>query len=1058
MHHLDVVVFGQQNWDVTWTEKQQFSTRLARRGHRVLYVDPVPSRAAGVGARARSLLASPSGDELRCLEPGRLWLLSLHRATALGGRLEPWRRSRAVRHAARRLGLARPAVLAFRPHALPDVRALRPSGLVYYAVDEWTGFYDDAAVARAVRAQEEAMLRASDVAIGISPRLRRRFAEVQPRTYLLTNGVDAGQFGPERLAALPPHPALDGLPRPRLGLVGQIDRRVDQRLLHALAEAHPEWQLVLVGRVVPEVDVSALAARPNVHLVGFQPHERLPQVLGSLDVCLIPYHLTALTHSCNPAKAYEYLATGLPIVATPLEGLGELHEVVSLAATPESFVRAVERALACPAHGRAARLATAAGHDWERRTDAVEARLTEAVERHAARAAAARRRLGAAAEGRAGERLLPLLDAGDDAEFRVHRHVPDRGLSPRARLALRLLRPAGRAYWAARVAGRVASGRRPWRVRRILVSRPANLGDLVVFLPALAALRARYPGAHVTLGVHRGFDAGAVLEPGGSVDEVREIEFPHGGGWRRALAAARLFLRGYDLVVQGADDRLLREALLTGAPRVAGIDDGHPLQAELDVAVPVQPLRHEAENNLAVVEALGGVLPPSERAPRLPRPSRVPGGADLLARLGLPADVPLLAMHPGSRRPSHRWPAERFAQLAAGLLSERPALHVVLTGVAGDHALDASVRALVPPPLRARVVNAAGACDLRELRALLAASEALVCNDGGVMHLARAQGTPLVALLGPENAWRWGPHALGPAPAVALQHQVPCAPCGRHECEPLWCLRSLAVEEVHAALQDVSSAAADWRDADGVLVPLERRVRRHDWHDLADDGFELPLVTVVLTAPTHAHLLGAADPAGAAARATDGPWRDSALRAIAAQRYPRLEVIVVGAARDAPSMRIQPIEHDGHVERVVAVDGDGRPADVWRAVLREARGAFLCATSPGGATRWRAERLAADVAALVRMPAAGLTSALPAPLADLADAATASGPEGHTFRRAALVAAFDALRDAGSARAPGTHPVAAVDRRPATLDGARRTLLAGTPAAVSGGFVPLAPA
>lgn len=377
---MDVVLFGQQNWDVTWTEKQQFASRLSRRGHRVLYVDPQSRPAVGM-ARFRSLLARPTAGELNCREAGRLWVLSLRSAARGYDRLL---RPRAVRHAVRQLGFARPAVLTLYPGSLPTVRALPRSGVVYFAVDEWTGFFDVAKAGR-VRGQEEAMLREADVAIGISPRLQGRFAETQPNTYLLTNGVDSDQFGPERLAALPPHPALEALPHPRLGLIGQIDRRVDQALLLELAERHPEWQIVLVGRVVPEVDVSALRSKPNVHFVAFQPHSKLPQVLRSLDVCLIPYLLTPLTQSCNPAKAYEYLASGLPVVTTPLEGLGELRDVVAMAESPAQFAAAVEAALAEPERGRAQRLSLAAAQDWEQRTDVIEALLLQAVSRRAER-------------------------------------------------------------------------------------------------------------------------------------------------------------------------------------------------------------------------------------------------------------------------------------------------------------------------------------------------------------------------------------------------------------------------------------------------------------------------------------------------------------------------------------------------------------------------------------------------------------------------------------------------------------------------------------------------
>src|SRR5690606_32045503 len=85
-----------------------------------------------------------------------------------------------------------------------------------------------------------------------------------------------------------------------------------------------------------------------------------------------------LTQACNPLKVYEYLATGLPVVSAPLEGLNSCRGVVALAAGPEKFEAAAERALERPAEGREERLALAAEQTWDRRVDLLEERLDEA--------------------------------------------------------------------------------------------------------------------------------------------------------------------------------------------------------------------------------------------------------------------------------------------------------------------------------------------------------------------------------------------------------------------------------------------------------------------------------------------------------------------------------------------------------------------------------------------------------------------------------------------------------------------------------------------------------
>lgn len=377
---MDIVCIGQDGWRSPWTEKQQHSVQLARRGHRVLYVDP---------DERDDRLPVPAG--LRALAPSRtlygverpapsLFVFSYVHAPLLRWRVNAWRRPRTTRAVAARLGFRRPVVLTLTPHVLPLVHALEPSAVFYYAVDEMSAFGAmSEEQRRRTRLREEALLRETRAAFAVSPRLVARFREIQPRTHLLENGVDPDHFSPERRPAPAPPPALARLPRPRLGLVGQIDDRVDTALLVALARARRDASVVLVGRVKPGTDVSMLAAEPNIHLAGYHDYDALPGVLHALDVCLLPYRATPLTQACNPSKLLEYVAAGRPVVATPLEGLGASRAVIEVADGPAAFVAAVARALADPEVGRARRLALAAAHRWERRTEQLERAMREAL-------------------------------------------------------------------------------------------------------------------------------------------------------------------------------------------------------------------------------------------------------------------------------------------------------------------------------------------------------------------------------------------------------------------------------------------------------------------------------------------------------------------------------------------------------------------------------------------------------------------------------------------------------------------------------------------------------
>jgi glycosyltransferase involved in cell wall biosynthesis len=146
---------------------------------------------------------------------------------------------------------------------------------------------------------------------------------------------------------------------------GHLHRQhLDFDLLAQLARLRPAWQIVLVGPVkTPQV------FPPNIRLVGQQPHEKLRDSIVTADVLLLPYVLNDYTRSVLPAKIYECLATGRPIVAAPLPELtADFHEHLRFATDAAGFVREVESVLAHDTPARSeARVALAHANTWNQR-------------------------------------------------------------------------------------------------------------------------------------------------------------------------------------------------------------------------------------------------------------------------------------------------------------------------------------------------------------------------------------------------------------------------------------------------------------------------------------------------------------------------------------------------------------------------------------------------------------------------------------------------------------------------------------------------------------------
>ena len=262
-----------------------------------------------------------------------------------------------------------PWLWSYVPQAEVLLDALEPSLVVYHCVDDISAH--ERIDTASFRAAEARFAGRADLVLASAPELVRRMRELSENVLEAPNVADTELFAQALDPALAPDPAIAALPAPRIVFTGAISAvKLDIPLLLALARARPDWSLALVGPVGlgdPTTDVSALAAEPNVHLLGPRRYEELPAVLRGADAGLIPYVRSELTDSIFPMKVYEYLAAGLPVVATRLPALAGVEQV-SREPDAGSFQAALERELAedTPAR-RAERSAQAASHSWDER-------------------------------------------------------------------------------------------------------------------------------------------------------------------------------------------------------------------------------------------------------------------------------------------------------------------------------------------------------------------------------------------------------------------------------------------------------------------------------------------------------------------------------------------------------------------------------------------------------------------------------------------------------------------------------------------------------------------
>ncbi|KAF0166714.1 MAG: glycosyl transferase family protein [Rhodocyclaceae bacterium] len=291
---------------------------------------------------------------------------------------------------------------------------------------------------------------------------------------------------------------------------------------------------------------------------------------------------------------------------------------------------------------------------------------------------------------------------------------------------------------------------------KILIIRRDNIGDLVCTTPLIAALRRRFPEAWLGALVNS-YNA-PVLDGNPDLDEVLVYtKAKHRGQgeslpgilWRRLLLMQRLRRMQLDDVIiatTSPQPRVVALARWLRPKRIIGFGEFKGL----DVALPLDNAgRHEVEDVFRVAAIYGIDGPPP--ACRVFAPVAVP-----------PAPTLTIGIHISARKASQRWPAEHFADTIKAIAAQGPVRFMLLWSPgAEDNPLhpgdDAKAQDLLKKVGAHATVIARPTQTLPELIAALAECDALICADGGAMHLGAGLGLPIVCLFGNSGAARWRP-------------------------------------------------------------------------------------------------------------------------------------------------------------------------------------------------------------------------------------------------------------------------------------------------------------
>jgi glycosyltransferase involved in cell wall biosynthesis len=378
---MDIVITGQQAWDVEIGSNCKNIALEFSKNHRVLYVNSPLDRGSllrgkndpGTTKRLNIVKKKQSGLEeiqrnLWVLNPDRIIeSINLIPSDFIFDILNKGNNkifAKSIQSALQKLDFKDYIHFndndIFRSFYLKDL--LLPKLSIYYsrdymlAVDYWR---------KHGKTFEPKLIAKSDLCVANSTYLADYCKKYNANSYYVGQGCDLEIFR-EGIKASEPKD-VSAIRRPRIGYVGALQSlRLDIDLIHYIAVKRPDWTIILVGPEDNEFSKSDLHKLPNVLFTGSRKLDELPAYINSFDICINPQLLNEVTIGNYPRKIDEYLAVGKPTVATKTDAMSVFSDYVYLGENKENYISLIELALSENTQQKADdRRAFASSHTWE---------------------------------------------------------------------------------------------------------------------------------------------------------------------------------------------------------------------------------------------------------------------------------------------------------------------------------------------------------------------------------------------------------------------------------------------------------------------------------------------------------------------------------------------------------------------------------------------------------------------------------------------------------------------------------------------------------------------
>lgn len=389
LHGKSIICFGGEDW---WYHhphsKNHLMRRFARAGNKVIFVNSIsmglaPMKSGEVLPRIKrklksyAKLARTIEEGLTVFSPAIVPFFGNRAAMATNRRLLATQ----ISLLAKRRGLSQPILWIAIPTAVEAVGHLKESLVIYHVSDKYdANTMDHATDPALIRDLHNRALDAADLIFYSSRKLLAEADRGQEKSHLLEQAVDFDHWSPISKGELQVADEVEVIPHPRLGYFGAIEPwLIDQDLIREAASKRPSWNWIFIGNKSRGLEIESL---PSVHFLPPVSYADLPRYAAGFDACVLPWNTEVPFTSYGSAiKVREYLASGKPVVISPLPEYESMSDVLRIARSRDQFFDLVADALKEKGHDQMrARQDAVRNGTWDARAEWVSGLIEQALE------------------------------------------------------------------------------------------------------------------------------------------------------------------------------------------------------------------------------------------------------------------------------------------------------------------------------------------------------------------------------------------------------------------------------------------------------------------------------------------------------------------------------------------------------------------------------------------------------------------------------------------------------------------------------------------------------